>query len=386
MASRSLSGALQAGRPVAFALPCRQPAAVKSVAGGSARLVRFAMRPTVLPRYRAPTVRCAVDWSGLQIFQLSLPRSGRHPTCIRLGNIVTWLSDVIEFLHPYFRPFQATPERKREPWRKKRTLMALLPLSSVSPFSYRSAFPTAPSPRAFPVLNAFPATERKSRRKKKQSRHDDPDSTSSSSSGGLSVSTMEKGLRFAFMEELMWRARSRDPAGVADVIYDMVAAGLSPGPRSFHGLVVSHTLSGDEEGAVRFLFCALDIVLLEVAIIYGSKYFCLNLEELVRNHHLEDANTVFLKGAQGGLRATDELYDLLIKEDCKAGDHSNALTIAYEMEAAGRMATTFHFNCLLSVQTFFLLYGLLLGIMVQANCGIPEIAFATFENMEYGGE
>ncbi|KAF8039271.1 hypothetical protein BT93_B1718 [Corymbia citriodora subsp. variegata] len=39
------------------------------------------------------------------------------------------------------------------------------------------------------------------------------------------------------------------------------------------------------------------------------------------------------------------------------------------MEAAGRMATTFHFNCLLSV---------------QATCGIPEIAFATFENMEYG--
>lgn len=181
-------------------------------------------------------------------------------------------------LHPYFRPVQATPERKREPWRKKRrTLMALLPLSSASPFSYRSAFPSAPSTRAFPVLNAFPATERKSRRKKKKSRHDDPDSPSSSSSGGLSVSTVEKGLRFAFMEELMWRARSRDPAGVADVIYDMVAAGLSPGPRSFHGLVVSHTLSGDEEGAVRFLFCALDIVLLksrkrllEADIIHGS--------------------------------------------------------------------------------------------------------------------
>lgn len=93
------------------------------------------------------------------------------------------------------------------------------------------------------------------------------------------------------------------------------------------------------------------------------------LEELVRGNHLEDANKVFLKGAEGGLRATDEIYDLLIEEDCKVGDHSNALTIAYEMEAAGRMATTFHFNCLLSV---------------QANCGIPEIAFATFENMEYG--
>uniref|UniRef100_A0ACD6ATU7 Uncharacterized protein n=1 Tax=Avena sativa TaxID=4498 RepID=A0ACD6ATU7_AVESA len=74
------------------------------------------------------------------------------------------------------------------------------------------------------------------------------------------------------------------------------------------------------------------------------------VEELVRNHYLEDANTVFLKGAKSGLQGTDELYDLLIEEDCKAGDHSNALTIAYQMEAAGRMATTFHFNCLLSVQ------------------------------------
>lgn len=68
------------------------------------------------------------------------------------------------------------------------------------------------------------------------------------------------------------------------------------------------------------------------------------------NRYLEDANKVFLRGAKGGLRATDEIYDLIIEEDCKAGDHSNALDIAYEMEAAGRMATTFHFNCLLSVQ------------------------------------
>lgn len=78
-------------------------------------------------------------------------------------------------------------------------------------------------------------------------------------------------------------------------------------------------------------------------------------EELVRNKYLEDANAVFLKGAKGGLRATNELYDLMIEEDCKAGDHSNALEIAYEMEAAGRMATTFHFNCLLSVQVSFLI-------------------------------
>lgn len=84
--------------------------------------------------------------------------------------------------------------------------------------------------------------------------------------------------------------------------------------------------------------------------------FCYS-EELVRGNYLEDANKVFLRGAKGGLRATDEIYDLLIEEDCKVGDHSNALEIAYEMEAAGRMATTYHFNCLLSVQVrFYMIY------------------------------
>lgn len=198
----------------------------------------------------------------------------------------------------------------------------------------------------------------------------------------------------------MSRARIRDAAGVADVIYDMVAAGISPGPRSFHGLVVSHTLNGDVEGAMQSLRRELSSGLrplhetfVAMVRLFGSqglatrglemlaameklnfdiRYAWLVLvEELVKNRYLDDANAVFLKGAKGGLRASDELYDLLIEEDCKSGDHSNALTIAYEMESAGRMATTFHFNCLLSV---------------QATCGIPEIAFTTFENMEYGGE
>lgn len=49
----------------------------------------------------------------------------------------------------------------------------------------------------------------------------------------------------------MERARNRDTSGVSEVIYDMIAAGLSPGPRSFHGLVVAHALNGDEHGAVH---------------------------------------------------------------------------------------------------------------------------------------
>ncbi|KAK1379250.1 Plastid transcriptionally active [Heracleum sosnowskyi] len=226
------------------------------------------------------------------------------------------------------------------------------------------------------------------RRKKKSKKRDDE----------ISASVAEKGLRLVFMEELMVRVRSRDVAGVSAVLYDMIAAGIAPGPRSFHALVVSHVLNHDQRGAMHALrrelsqgLCPLHETFISLIRLFASnghatrgleilaamenlnydvrQAWLLLTEELVRSNHLEDANKVFLKGAAGGLRATDQLYDMLIEEDCKAGDHSNALTISYEMEAAGRMATTFHFNCLLSV---------------QATCGIPEIAQATFENMEYG--
>ncbi|CAO2827486.1 unnamed protein product [Amaranthus hypochondriacus] len=238
------------------------------------------------------------------------------------------------------------------------------------------------------IVSAVISPERKSRRR----RQPKGENTSAVSSA------IEKGLRLVFMEELMIRARKRDAIRVSDVIYDMIVAGLTPGPRSYHGLVVAYVLNSDVEGAMQSLRRELSVGLIPlhetfVALIhlFGSKghaargleilaameklnydirkAWLVLVEELVKSNNLEDANKVFLKGSEGGLRATDEIYDLLIEEDCKVGDHSNALTIAYEMEAAGRMATTFHFNCLLSV---------------QANCGIPEIAFATFENMEFG--
>ncbi|CAI8603239.1 unnamed protein product [Vicia faba] len=239
-------------------------------------------------------------------------------------------------------------------------------------------------PRSAPVRAAAVTSTEKRTRKKKQPKDDD--------------TSLETSLRFSFMEELMNHARNRNSTGVSQVMYDMIAAGLSPGPRSFHGLVVSYVLNGDEQAAMDSLRRELGAGLrpihetfIALVRLFGSKgqatrgleilgamekldydirqAWIILIEELVRNKHLEDANRVFLKGAKGGLRATDEVYDLLIVEDCKAGDHSNALEVSYEMEAAGRMATTFHFNCLLSV---------------QATCGIPEIAFTTFENMEYG--
>ncbi|XP_010549638.1 PREDICTED: uncharacterized protein LOC104820754 [Tarenaya hassleriana] len=271
------------------------------------------------------------------------------------------------------------------------SLNAPFPSNFYQPLRRRSA-------GVFPLRCSTSAPEKKPRRRRKQKKRGDDDSSLSSSSAGDAVSALERSLRLTFMDELMERARIRDAVGASEVIYDMVAAGLSPGPRSFHGLVVAHALNGDEEGAMHSLrkeLCAgvrpLPETMVALVRLFGSKgnatrgleilaameklnydirqAWLILVEELMRTNHLVDANNVFLKGARAGLRATDRIYDLMIEEDCKAGDHSNALDIAYEMEAAGRMATTFHFNCLLSV---------------QATCGIPEIAFSTFENMEYG--
>ncbi|KAF3681096.1 Gibberellin-regulated protein, partial [Capsicum annuum] len=193
-------------------------------------------------------------------------------------------------------------------------------------------------------------------RRKKQQQHQ----LKTVDDDGPMASGTEKALRLVFMEELMERARNADSTGVSQVIYDMIAAGLSPGPRSFHGLVVSHVLHRDNDGAMHALrrelsegLRPLHETFLALVRLFGAsglatrglevlaamerlKYdirqaWLVLVEELVRSNHLEDANKVFLKGAEGGLRATDEIYDLLIEEDCKVGDHSNALTIAYEM-------------------------------------------------------
>ncbi|KAL3523391.1 hypothetical protein ACH5RR_016225 [Cinchona calisaya] len=281
--------------------------------------------------------------------------------------------------------------------------LLLLPTPLPSKFKHSPYSPPFSPPHRNAVVfkaSVSPSPKRTRRKKQQQQQQQYVGEDDSSSLASLisAASSAEKMLRLVFMEELMVRARNADVSGVSEVIYDMIAAGITPGPRSFHGLIVSNVLNRDEEGAMHALRRELSEGLRPlhetfVALIrlFGSKgcstrgleilaameklnfdirkAWLILVEELVRSNHLEDANKVFLKGAEGGLRATDELYDLLIEEDCKVGDHSNALTIAYEMEAAGRMATTFHFNCLLSV---------------QATCGIPEIAFSTFENMEFG--
>lgn len=116
---------------------------------------------------------------------------------------------------------------------------------------FKSPYPTNPR-RTLTLTSAISSPEKRPRRKKKTKQPKED-----SFVAVTAVSAGEKALRLTFMEELMESARSADTAGVSEVFYDMVAAGLSPGPRSFHGLIVSTVLNGDDEGAVRCSFYVL---------------------------------------------------------------------------------------------------------------------------------
>ena len=136
-------------------------------------------------------------------------------------------------------------------------------MSSTHFFSTHTSLLSKPSPLLSPLLPkpllltvrssavSSPEKRKKTRRRKPQHQLSTGDDSSSSSAFALaSASAAEKSLRFIFMEELMERARDRDSLAVSQVIYDMIAAGLTPGPRSFHALIVSYTLNADHEAAV----------------------------------------------------------------------------------------------------------------------------------------
>ncbi|KAJ0967378.1 hypothetical protein J5N97_024295 [Dioscorea zingiberensis] len=120
--------------------------------------------------------------------------------------------------------------------------MALLLFST--PKFPSSTPPSSPRPlRRVLTVRAVSTAGRKSRKKKQSRDEESPSSLSPSTSAA--VSAMEKGLRFTFMEELMERARNRDSAGVSSVIYDMIAAGLTPGPRGMEILAAMEKLKFD---------------------------------------------------------------------------------------------------------------------------------------------
>lgn len=126
--------------------------------------------------------------------------------------------------------------------------MATTPSTS-APAPASSAFPLAAAAR-FPRSSACPVRASALAERRRTRRRRAPEGGGAGGDRSAAAGAVEKGLRLAFLEQLAERARAADAVGVADTIYDMVAAGLSPGPRSFHGLVAAHVLAGDAEGAV----------------------------------------------------------------------------------------------------------------------------------------
>lgn len=73
-------------------------------------------------------------------------------------------------------------------------------------------------------------------------------------------------------------------------------------------------------------------------------------EELFKAGLLDQATEIFFKGAKEGMRPTNNLDDMLVEENCRVGQHGNAVDIIKLMEFRGRKTTTFHVNCLLMAQ------------------------------------
>ncbi|KAI5060042.1 hypothetical protein GOP47_0024462 [Adiantum capillus-veneris] len=186
--------------------------------------------------------------------------------------------------------------------------------------------------------------------------------------------------------------------GAEATFADMVAVGLNPGPRSFHGLVVSYSRSGDAEGALHALKRELNsghIPLQETftsvassfalvgnqqkgeQLLAAMEHFNLSgqvtwlsfVDDLLQSGYLKEATETFLKGADGGYRGTDQLFDALVEKNAEINHHANCIRMLRFMEYMGRNCRTFHYNCLLRI---------------EANLGEADIALERFEDMRYG--
>ncbi|RWW17500.1 hypothetical protein BHE74_00049867 [Ensete ventricosum] len=73
-----------------FCRPIGPSCSLCRVAYALSRRTRFAMPSAALLHRARSGVRSATDCSGAEVSRWTLPRSGQHPTCVRLGDTVTW--------------------------------------------------------------------------------------------------------------------------------------------------------------------------------------------------------------------------------------------------------------------------------------------------------
>lgn len=73
-------------------------------------------------------------------------------------------------------------------------------------------------------------------------------------------------------------------------------------------------------------------------------------EDLLQSGYLKEATEIFLKGAEGGYRGIDHLFDALVERNANIGHHRNCIKLLRLMEYMGRNCKTFHYNCLLMIE------------------------------------
>ena len=70
----------------------------------------------------------------------------------------------------------------------------------------------------------------------------------------------------------------------------------------------------------------------------------------MKKGYLKEATDIFLKGAEGGYRGVDHLFDALVEKNADIGHHGNCIRILRFMEYMGRDCKVLHYNCLLKIE------------------------------------
>ena len=91
-------------------------------------------------------------------------------------------------------------------------------------------------------------------------------------------------------------AKNGDREDAEQVILDMAAAGLNPGPRAYHGLVFTYVKASDAEAALDVLRSAYEAGIQPIA-----ESYTVLIHAFMQQNNIEDAQLVLVSMKRAGL-------------------------------------------------------------------------------------
>eukprot|EP00899_Mesostigma_viride_P024182 jgi/Mesvir1/4949/Mv04571-RA.1 len=202
--------------------------------------------------------------------------------------------------------------------------------------------------------------------------------------------------RRPFLERIVERAKAGDPAGAENALVQMSNAGLRPGPRAYHGVVVAYVRARDPDGALgamRRQHASGDKALMETYIELVRAYAMVGdaqkaekslgameragyesspawlvlVTELFYAGCVKEALRCYDRGISVGYSPTLEVFDLVIEALCAEGRWDDATSVLLSMEMAACRPTARQFNHI---------------IRAQVDAGSPTLAMRTFDRMQ----